>query len=84
MIVGFDGISRSVILDVENGRPPLELPVERLLVKLYGQSGIFFVEALALDRLEVGFLPISEEPVAVVLVEQTGALSWRVRAAPLT
>lgn len=79
MIIAFDPVAKDLTLDFEDGLPPIDLRAEKLLIKHYGQEGIFFAEASAPDEVEVGYLPAFDVRVALIQVTPGPGASWQVR-----
>ena len=83
MIIGFDPVARALIVDAEDGRPPMEIPAERFLTKWYADGGIFYVGLGGDGRdLRVDFVAVDDEgDVAdlVVGILRTAPGTWYVR-----
>lgn len=82
MIVAFDPVAKDVTIDFEDGRPPIGFSADKLVVKHYGEDGIFFAEASAPDAVAVGFIPASDVPIVIIQVRPLHGMSWQVTAIP--
>lgn len=77
MIIGYDPVSHTVILDYEDGRPQVEFGVDRLIAKYYADGGIV-AATMVEDDLELSFLPTEGSPVDVKMIP-TGKRRWLVQ-----
>lgn len=77
MIIGYDPVSSTVILDFENGRPQMEFHVDRLIAKYYCDGGIV-AATMVEDDLEVSFLPVEGAPIDVRLIP-TAKRRWLIQ-----
>lgn len=76
IFVGFDPESNSVVLDVIGMPMALELPIDTVIVKYFGDSGVA-VATLNRGGIELEFVPLPDEP-AFIHVRSIAPWTWHV------
>ena len=82
MIIGYDPVAKEVIVDLENGTPPLSVHATSFLMKWYARDGIYYGQLQEGGTiLKVFYLAIDGDVVvgdvhAIVASEAPG--KWRI------
>lgn len=80
MVIGYDPVSRRIIVDCEDGQPPFEVPVTMLQLKYYGNETIISV-LMDQSDVVVSVIPDEDEPYEAYL-QPTAPGRWRLRFRP--
>lgn len=80
MIVSYDPVAKELVIDPDNGLPPMVIKTERLFVHIYSDGGHLGC-AIEGEAIDLHFGEVDEEPMAPVLW-QVEANHWRLTFIP--